>query len=64
MYGDMLESDLKELKKLAQAGDFDGMYEAAAGFTWKRLSSKKDETVSPEKKGKGEETARPGESAA
>ena len=52
MYGDMLESDLKELKKLAQAGDFDGMYEAAAGFTWKRLSSKKDETVSPEKKEK------------
>ena len=29
MYGDMLESDLKELKKLEQAGDFDGMYEAA-----------------------------------
>ena len=52
MYGDMLESDLKELKKLEQAGDFDGMYEAAAGFTWKRLSSKKDETVSPEKKEK------------
>ena len=52
MYGDMLESDLKELEKLAQAGNFDGMYEAAAGFTWKRLSSKKDETVSPEKKEK------------
>ena len=52
MYGDMLESDLKELKKLEQAGDFDSMYEAAAGFTWKRLSSKKDETVSPEKKEK------------
>lgn len=52
MYGDMLESDLKELKKLEQAGDFDGMYEAAVGFTWKRLSSKKDETVSPEKKEK------------
>lgn len=52
MYGDMLESDLKELKKLEQAGDFDSMYEAAVGFTWKRLSSKKDETVSPEKKEK------------
>lgn len=52
MYGDMLESDLKELKKLEQAGDFDGMHEAAVGFTWKRLSSKKDETVSPEKKEK------------
>ena len=64
MYGDMLESDLKELKKLAQAGDFDGMYEAASGFTWKRLSSKKDETVSPEKKRKGEETARAGKGAA
>ena len=52
MYGDMLESDLKELEKLEQAGNFDGMYEAADGFMWKRLSSKKDETVSPEKKEK------------
>ena len=52
MYGDMLDSDLQELEELQQAENFDAMYSAAAGFKWKRLSSKKDDTVSPDKKEK------------
>ena len=52
MYGDMLDSDLEELERLEQAENFDAMYNAAAGFKWKRLSSKKDDTVSPDKKEK------------
>lgn len=52
MYGDMLDSDLEELGTLERADDFDAMYSAAAAFKWKRLSSKKDDTVSPDKKEK------------
>ena len=52
MYGDMLDSDLEELERLEKAENFDAMYSAAAGFKWKRLSSKKDDTVSPNKKEK------------
>ena len=52
MYGDMLDSDLQELEQLQQAENFDAMYSAAAGFKWKRLSSRKDDTVSPDKKEK------------
>ena len=52
MYGDMLDSDLKELERLQRAENFDAMYSAAAGFKWKRLSSRKDDTVSPDKKEK------------
>ena len=52
MYGDMLDSDLEELGALERADNFDAMYSAAAAFKWKRLSSKKDDTVSPDKKEK------------
>ena len=52
MYGDMLDSDLEELERLQRAENFDAMYSAAAGFKWKRLSSRKDDTVSPDKKEK------------
>ena len=38
MYAAMLESDLEEVKKLESAGDFDGMYGAAAGFGTPLLS--------------------------
>lgn len=50
MYADMLESDLEELKKIEKANHFEEMYDVAARFKWKRLSAKKDETVSPDKK--------------
>ena len=50
MYGDMIESDLKEIGKLAGETTFSGMYAKAGSMKWKRLSSKKDETVSQEKK--------------
>ena len=52
MYGDMLESDLDGLEKVDRAKDYDAMYEAVTGFKWKRLSAKKDDTVSPDKKEK------------
>ncbi|HJA12660.1 MAG TPA: helicase-exonuclease AddAB subunit AddA [Candidatus Mediterraneibacter merdipullorum] len=50
MYADMLESDMKALQSIEDGGDFAGMYEAAANLKWKRLSAKKDDAVSPEKK--------------
>lgn len=52
MYGDMMESDLDALEKVERAQDYDAMYEAVSGFKWKRLSTKKDDTVSPDKKEK------------
>ena len=50
MYGDMLESDLQEMEKLGRAEDFGQMYDAASQVKWKRLSTKKDDTVSVDKK--------------
>jgi len=51
MYGDMIESDLEAVGRLAEEEDFRRMYEAASRLTkWRRLSPKKDETVSQEKK--------------
>lgn len=50
MYEEMLESDRKALERIAEAGNFEKMYEAVCTLTWKRLSSKKDETVSAEKR--------------
>ena len=50
MYADMIESDIKEAEKTGRAAGFEEMYTAVSGFTWKRLSAKKDDTVSVEKK--------------
>ena len=50
MYADMIEADLKEIEMLAGETTFSGMYAKAGNMKWKRLSSKKDETVSQEKK--------------
>ena len=51
MYGDMIESDLEAVGRLAAEEDFRRMHEAASELTkWRRLSPKKDETVSQEKK--------------
>ena len=46
MYADMLEADLRELERMGQAETFDKMYDAAGDVKWKRLSSKRDDTVS------------------
>lgn len=50
MYGDMLESDLENVSRLEKTEEFAGQYDVICGFAWKRLSGKKDETVSDEKK--------------
>ena len=50
MYADMIESDRKYLDRIVKAESFEAMYDAVTGFAWKRLSAKRDETVSPEKK--------------
>lgn len=50
MYADMIESDRKYLDRIVKAENFETMYEAVNGFAWKRLSTKRDETVSAEKK--------------
>ena len=50
MYGDMLESDLENVKCLERTEGFAAQYDVVCGFAWKRLSGKKDETVSDEKK--------------
>lgn len=50
MYADMLEADLMMLQKAEGAPGFREMYAEITGLKWKRLSTKKDETVSLEKK--------------
>lgn len=50
MYADMLEADRELLTRMTKAGTFRAMYAEMTGLKWKRLSSKKDESVSPEKK--------------
>lgn len=50
MYGDMVESDMEGISKIAEARDFQEMYERTAALVWKRLSAKKDDSVSQEKK--------------
>lgn len=50
MYADMLESDLEDIERLEEEQEFRGQYDIVCGFEWKRLSGKKDETVSEDKK--------------
>ena len=50
MYADMIGSDLEGVEKIIAAKGFEPMYGAVGGLVWKRLSGKKDESVSPEKK--------------
>ena len=50
MYGDMIEADLKNASRLERTEAFDVQYDMICGYSWKRMSGKKDETVSDEKK--------------
>ncbi len=50
MYGDMCEKDQALLEKLIQCDTYEKMYESIHKISWARLSTKKDETVSDEKK--------------
>ncbi|MGC4019005.1 MAG: helicase-exonuclease AddAB subunit AddA [Muricomes sp.] len=50
MYGDMLEADKEVLSVLLKAGNFEDMYGAFQGLSWKRLSTKKDESVDVDKR--------------
>lgn len=50
MYVDMLEADTEMLEQISQSLSFQEMYCRITELKWKRLSSKKDEMVSPEKK--------------
>lgn len=50
MYADMLESDLEGIERLEDEQRFAEQYDIVCGFGWKRLSGKKDDTVSPDKK--------------
>lgn len=50
MYGDMLETDMEVVSRIAKAESFEAMYQAALGASWKRLSAKKDETVDVDKR--------------
>lgn len=50
MYGDMLESDKLIFSNLLKAEDFKAMYQMIQGISWKRLSTKKDETVDRSKR--------------
>lgn len=52
MYADMLESDLQELEKIEKEESFEAMYALVTEIKWKRLSAKRDDAVSPEKKEK------------
>lgn len=50
MYGDMLESDIEQAEAIINAGNYSDMYRAVESFSWKRLSSRKDDSVSEGKK--------------
>lgn len=50
MYGDMLESDKQVFSDLLKAENFEAMYQMVQGISWKRLSTKKDETVDVDKR--------------
>lgn len=50
MYGDVLEADRQGIAKIEKAPDYYHMYECIRMLSWKRLPSKKDDTVSPEKR--------------
>lgn len=52
MYADMLEADGECLSLIRKLESFQEMYEAVKKIAWKRLSTKKDESVSAEKKDK------------
>lgn len=50
MQADILEEDLKMLKNVAASASFSEMYVQFSSLKWKRLSTKKDDSVSPEKR--------------
>ena len=50
MYGETLEADLEMLEGILAEDTFAGLYERISAVSWKRLSGKKDESVSPEKR--------------
>ncbi len=50
MYGEMCEKDEIFLEKVLQCNTYDNMYALLHKISWARLSTKKDETVSEEKK--------------
>lgn len=50
MYGDVLEVDRQGVTKIEKASDYYHMYECIGLLSWKRLPSKKDDTVSSEKR--------------
>ena len=49
-YADALESDLKWIESFKESDSFQMLYEKLSKPVWKRLSAKKDETISDEKK--------------
>lgn len=50
MYAEMLEADRELLEKVLEADTFTELYVRISGLKWKRLSAKKDEFVSVEKR--------------
>lgn len=50
MYASMLESDIEGLEEALKAETFEAVSGKIKGLTWKRLSPKKDDSVSEEKK--------------
>ncbi len=50
MQAEILETDLKMLEKVMDCASFSEIYSCLSSLKWKRLSTKKDESVSPEKR--------------
>lgn len=50
MYAEMLEADQEMLEQILKADTFARLYERISNLKWKRLSSKKDPYVNPEKR--------------
>ena len=55
MYGELLEAEAEMVGRAAGYGSYDELYDAVRGISFARLPSKKDDSVSPDKKERAKE---------
>ncbi len=55
MYGELLEAEAEMVGRAAKYDSYDELYDAVRGISFARLPSKKDESVSPDKKERAKE---------
>ena len=55
MYGELLEKEAEMMERVAVFDSYDELYDAVRGISFDRLPSKKDDSVSPDKKERAKE---------